>query len=572
MMIVMMWLVYCVLLAGLLTAGAAAWERAARWSMRPARWGWLAALAGSVTLPWLLRLMPDREWTEVLPGGPLLLLDPVVIGSAGTVPSGWSAEIVALIVWAMASLLVIGYLGAVLYQLSRARRQWRATEVDGAPVFVTRALGPAAVGVMHASVVVPSWVLELDAELRGLLLRHEREHVHAGDPRLLLGGLMLLAAMPWNPVVWLQVLRLRNAIELDCDARVLATGADPERYGSLLLEVGRRRSSHALVMATFAEPRVFLEERIRRISRWPLERHRGRAALFTTTALLLFIGALSCDPVRIADVGEQVTPMNGMTPRVVPQDSTNPAFTPMTRRPELMNRDVVAAAIERNFPPLLRAAGISGTATVHMYIDTVGRVTRTLLSRSSGYPALDDAALSVVASMQFSSAYNRQEKVAVWVEVPITFATDTATHLDPAAARARTLRTRSEGSVVSPAARDTTARPVRSGRTSPPPENVRFTPMTKRPALQNRAEVGQALTQAYPPLLRDAGIGGRPEVWFFIDEEGTVRETHIATSSGYPALDEAALHVAKLMKFAPAENRGSRVAVWVAIPVVFTAR
>src|SRR5690606_36406073 len=98
--------------------------------------------------------------------------------------------------------------------------------------------------------VVPAWVLELDAELRGLLLRHERAHAAAGDPRVLLAGLFLVAAMPWNPIVWLQLIRLRNAIELDCDARVLSAGADPERYGSLLIEVGRRRSAHALVLTT----------------------------------------------------------------------------------------------------------------------------------------------------------------------------------------------------------------------------------------------------------------------------------------------------------------------------------
>src|SRR5690606_38700405 len=143
---------------------------------------------------------------------------------------------------------------------------------------ITQATGPAAIGLRRSAVVVPAWALELDAELRSLLLRHERSHVEAGDPRLLFAGVLLLAAMPWNPVVWLQLLRLRNAIELDCDARVLASGANPRRYGSLLLEVGRRRSAHALVMATFAEPRIFLEERIRRIARWPSERNRARSS------------------------------------------------------------------------------------------------------------------------------------------------------------------------------------------------------------------------------------------------------------------------------------------------------
>ena len=67
----------------------------------------------------------------------------------------------------------------------------------------------------------------------------------------------------------------------------------------------------------------------------------------------------------------------------------------------------------------------------------------------------------------------------------------------------------------------------------PPPEEVTttdisaaptFTPYTVRPDIKNRAEVARALEREYPPLLRDAGIGGTVQVWFFIDEQGAVSE------------------------------------------------
>jgi periplasmic protein TonB len=99
-----------------------------------------------------------------------------------------------------------------------------------------------------------------------------------------------------------------------------------------------------------------------------------------------------------------------------------------------------------------------------------------------------------------------------------------------------------------------------------------FTPMTVRPELQNQAEVQRALVRNYPPLLRDAGIGGTPVMWFFIDENGRVLRTQLSRSSGYPALDEAAEAVAGVMRFSPALNRDRRVQVWVEIPIVFTAR
>lgn len=99
-----------------------------------------------------------------------------------------------------------------------------------------------------------------------------------------------------------------------------------------------------------------------------------------------------------------------------------------------------------------------------------------------------------------------------------------------------------------------------------------FTPMTVAPELQNRTEVQRALERNYPPMLRDAGIGGRPTIWFFIDENGRVLNTKLEKSSGHPAMDEAAIAVAQVMRFSPALNRDKKVQVWVELPIIFTAR
>lgn len=114
----------------------------------------------------------------------------------------------------------------------------------------------------------------------------------------------------------------------------------------------------------------------------------------------------------------------------------------------------------------------------------------------------------------------------------------------------------------------------------PPPDEIQtdisaaptFTPFTVAPELQNVSEVQRALTREYPTVLRDSGIGGRVLVWFFIDEEGRVQQTQINESSGYEALDQAALNVAEIYRFSPAMNRENRVAVWVALPITFQVR
>ena len=115
----------------------------------------------------------------------------------------------------------------------------------------------------------------------------------------------------------------------------------------------------------------------------------------------------------------------------------------------------------------------------------------------------------------------------------------------------------------------------------PPPDEVTttdisaaptFTPYTVRPDIKNRAEVARALEREYPPLLRDAGIGGTVQVWFFIDEEGRVQRTQVNESSGHKALDDAAIQVAEIIEFTPALNRDKRVPVWISLPVTFTTR
>lgn len=99
-----------------------------------------------------------------------------------------------------------------------------------------------------------------------------------------------------------------------------------------------------------------------------------------------------------------------------------------------------------------------------------------------------------------------------------------------------------------------------------------FTPFTVAPEIQNRNAVIRAMEREYPPLLRDAGIGGTVRVYFFIDENGRVQDFRIDQSSGHSALDQAALNVAEVYQFSPALNRDQRVPVWVSFPITFQVR
>jgi periplasmic protein TonB len=103
-------------------------------------------------------------------------------------------------------------------------------------------------------------------------------------------------------------------------------------------------------------------------------------------------------------------------------------------------------------------------------------------------------------------------------------------------------------------------------------EGPRFTPYEVKPELRDRAEFQRLLTRRYPPMQREAGIGGTVVLWVYIDEQGRVRETRVTQGSGDAQLDEAARAVMAEARFTPAMNRDERVPVWIQLPVTFQVR
>lgn len=120
---------------------------------------------------------------------------------------------------------------------------------------------------------------------------------------------------------------------------------------------------------------------------------------------------------------ETLPPTRTPPPPVTRVDSTSDrgAFTPYEVAPVLANRPEVARALEREYPPLLRSAGIGGEIILDFHISEAGEVLETVLAGSSGHAALDAAAQRVAEAMRFSPARNLDKNVAVWVRLRVTF-------------------------------------------------------------------------------------------------------------------------------------------------------
>ena len=104
-------------------------------------------------------------------------------------------------------------------------------------------------------------------------------------------------------------------------------------------------------------------------------------------------------------------------------DPTTPTFTPYEVAPEVRNVEEVRQALTREYPAVLRDAGIGGTVVMWFFINDQGVVDNVQVNQSSGFEQLDAAAMAVAGVFEFTPAINQNEQVAVWISIPITFQT-----------------------------------------------------------------------------------------------------------------------------------------------------
>ncbi len=300
------WMLYSIALGALVVVGATAVEQTVRTMGGPTRRVWATALVAAFLLPVLGVLLKDSA-AAVEVQGAVVAASP----TAGVVMDGVDAlarlDRVLVSGWAVLTTLLASTLVGGLVATSLEARRWRPVELDGVPVRVSPDVGPALVGFRAPTIVVPEWALELDPAQRAMLLRHEQEHLRAGDPRLLLLLAALVAAEPWNPALWYIAARARLAIEVDCDRRVLGhREADLRDYAELLISVGARRSRFACGVG-FSVGRPFLERRIDRMTEAPNRSSRLHALLVAAGLVGLLAAAWALpQPVRAAKISNQL--------------------------------------------------------------------------------------------------------------------------------------------------------------------------------------------------------------------------------------------------------------------------
>ena len=301
------WMLYVVMVSLLLSIGAFLAERAARLKRAGTRWIWITAIIASLLLPTVISSvafeLPDLLGENVaskyiaLRQATSQHLSPAVWIAGSAEPASWrSSNGVIKQIWLGASVaMLLALIGSGVHLFLR-KRKWHHENVSGASVYVTNDVGPAVVGLMRPRIVVPRWVTLALPTQQAAVIAHEQSHLEARDPQLFTLALALLVFMPWNLPLWWQLRRLRYAIEIDCDARVLKGGVDPAHYGETLIAVGERQSAYIGAVAAMSESKSFLEERIEHMIRKPVRWRRLGAATLASFAIALTALAAGVSP------------------------------------------------------------------------------------------------------------------------------------------------------------------------------------------------------------------------------------------------------------------------------------
>jgi len=325
------WILYALVVGTLIAAAARLLEGTLRIAGRPVRWAWAGALGLTIVLA---AVAPARTTRDGISSG-ILERAKVVDGAASTAESpSWSETVITALRSAsltitapvqrvlvaadrrvppsvgrslgIASLslsaLLILMLAVVYARFHRLRRRWPVAELLGVRVRVSPQVGPAVVGLSRPEIVIPSWLLERTADEQRLVLVHEREHVRAHDPLLLASACAVAALLPWHPAVWYMLSRLRLAVELDCDVRVLRGGVATYSYGTLLIDLAERCSGLRVGAAALADTSSHLEQRLLAMNTRSSRFAHLRAGALGACAVLALLAACEAKLPTSADV------------------------------------------------------------------------------------------------------------------------------------------------------------------------------------------------------------------------------------------------------------------------------
>lgn len=285
------WMLYGIFVSGVVTLAALAAQASLRAANRPLRVVWIAAIVGMMTLsiavPFRERVRTSRsdaivtkvqdrgaerekargrsarEWLAALPqavASPMQRAIERLEELGSQVSPSVNRGLVVLWSGTSAAIFVLSLLG--YRRIVRRVRRFPRVELAGVEVSVGSGIGPAVVGLAPSQIVVPRWLMTRPSHEQRMAIMHEVEHIRAADPWVLVVACGAATLMPWNPALWYALSRLRLAVEIDCDRRVLRRGISSVSYGTLLIDLSVLSRPLPALVPAFPGTTSHLERRL----------------------------------------------------------------------------------------------------------------------------------------------------------------------------------------------------------------------------------------------------------------------------------------------------------------------
>jgi beta-lactamase regulating signal transducer with metallopeptidase domain len=277
-------MIYALAISALISMGSVIIERGMAAQAWPRRGVWLMAMLASLVLPGLAMVSTSQGTAlSAATTTPSAVASPAFNPQSPDVASApsqnslparlrsalyfeWPAfprlNAALIYLWIASSCCLLSFCVIGWVRLRRLLRDSPIEKCLDETVRVSNYVGPAVIGFVRPQVIVPRWLLAEEPVTCEMIILHEREHIAARDPLCLLLALSALVVAPWNLPLWWQLRRLRFAIEVDCDTRVLRRDVDISKYGETLLSIGQRGSLTPAGAIALTETASRLEQRI----------------------------------------------------------------------------------------------------------------------------------------------------------------------------------------------------------------------------------------------------------------------------------------------------------------------
>jgi bla regulator protein BlaR1 len=178
----------------------------------------------------------------------------------------------------------------ILEELSKCKRIIGIE--NSIPLTLTKHLkSPAVLGMIRPSILIPEKTLELlDKEELNFILLHELSHIKRRD--LIVSYIITLLTMIYwfNPFLWYAFRRMKEDLEISCDAKVLLKIEENkiQRYGNTIIKLAQNQKNNSWIpgIASIVNSKSKMKRRITMIKLF--ERKTQKLTILAIAALLIF--------------------------------------------------------------------------------------------------------------------------------------------------------------------------------------------------------------------------------------------------------------------------------------------